>query len=117
METIQDLSSIFQRDVFTPDLYAALKQLAFASKESLDRFLNLLGNIEQRVNAGELKAEAHGLKLGLCYLALGCYDKAIGWLERADRGAEGVGEATTKAVMTSAILILIFDFLIAFLLL
>ncbi|MDD5675672.1 MAG: ABC transporter permease, partial [Chitinivibrionales bacterium] len=32
-------------------------------------------------------------------------------------GAEGVGEATTKAVMTSAILILIFDFAIAFLVL
>jgi phospholipid/cholesterol/gamma-HCH transport system permease protein len=30
-------------------------------------------------------------------------------------GAEGVGNATTKAVMTAFVLILIFDFLIAFL--
>lgn len=33
----------------------------------------------------------------------------------AKGGAEGVGNATTKAVVTSAVLILIFDFLIAFL--
>lgn len=33
------------------------------------------------------------------------------------KGARGIGEATTKAVMTAAVLILIFDFLIAFLLL
>lgn len=36
---------------------------------------------------------------------------------RARKGAQGVGEATTRAVMTSAVLILFFDFLVAFLLL
>jgi phospholipid/cholesterol/gamma-HCH transport system permease protein len=36
---------------------------------------------------------------------------------QARKGAQGVGEATTRAVMTSAVLILFFDFLIAFLLL
>ena len=36
---------------------------------------------------------------------------------QARGGAEGVGEATTKAVMTSLVLILIFDFFIAFLVL
>jgi len=36
---------------------------------------------------------------------------------QAQKGAQGVGEATTRAVMTSAVLILFFDFLIAFLLL
>ncbi len=36
---------------------------------------------------------------------------------QAKRGAEGVGEATTKAVMTAAVLILIFDFVIAFMVL
>lgn len=35
----------------------------------------------------------------------------------AKSGAEGVGNATTKAVVTSAVLILVFDFLIAFLVL
>lgn len=34
---------------------------------------------------------------------------------RARGGAEGVGQATTKAVMLSSVLILIFDFIIAFL--
>jgi phospholipid/cholesterol/gamma-HCH transport system permease protein len=34
---------------------------------------------------------------------------------QSQKGAEGVGEATTKAVMTAAVLILVFDFLIAFL--
>ena len=33
----------------------------------------------------------------------------------AKSGAEGVGNATTKAVVTSAVLILVFDFLIALL--
>jgi phospholipid/cholesterol/gamma-HCH transport system permease protein len=33
---------------------------------------------------------------------------------QASRGAEGIGEATTKSVMTAAVLILVFDFLIAF---
>lgn len=33
---------------------------------------------------------------------------------QAKRGAEGIGEATTKSVMTAAVLILIFDFIIAF---
>ena len=36
---------------------------------------------------------------------------------QARKGAQGVGEATTRAVMLSSVLILIFDFLIAFLLL
>jgi phospholipid/cholesterol/gamma-HCH transport system permease protein len=36
---------------------------------------------------------------------------------QATGGAEGVGNATTKSVMTSLVLILIFDFLIAFMLL
>jgi phospholipid/cholesterol/gamma-HCH transport system permease protein len=36
---------------------------------------------------------------------------------QSTRGAEGVGEATTKAVMTAAVLILVFDFVIAFLVL
>jgi len=36
---------------------------------------------------------------------------------QATKGAEGVGEATTKAVMTAAVLILVFDFVIAFLVL
>jgi phospholipid/cholesterol/gamma-HCH transport system permease protein len=34
---------------------------------------------------------------------------------QSKKGAEGVGEATTKAVMTAAVLILVFDFVIAFL--
>jgi phospholipid/cholesterol/gamma-HCH transport system permease protein len=33
---------------------------------------------------------------------------------QARRGAQGVGEATTKAVMVAAVLILVFDFIIAF---
>jgi phospholipid/cholesterol/gamma-HCH transport system permease protein len=36
---------------------------------------------------------------------------------QTERGAEGVGEATTKAVMTAMMLILVFDFVIAFLVL
>lgn len=36
---------------------------------------------------------------------------------QAARGAVGIGEATTKSVMTAAVLILIFDFVIAFLVL
>ena len=36
---------------------------------------------------------------------------------QSKKGAEGVGEATTKAVMTAAVLILVFDFVIAFLVL
>jgi len=36
---------------------------------------------------------------------------------QARKGAQGVGEATTRSVMVSSVLILIFDFLIAFLLL
>jgi phospholipid/cholesterol/gamma-HCH transport system permease protein len=36
---------------------------------------------------------------------------------QAARGAEGIGEATTKSVMTAMVLILVFDFIIAFLVL
>ncbi len=36
---------------------------------------------------------------------------------QARRGAQGVGEATTQAVMTAAVLILVFDFIMAFMVL
>jgi phospholipid/cholesterol/gamma-HCH transport system permease protein len=57
---------------------------------------------------GIVKTTVFGAIISFC----GAY---FGYQSR--KGAQGIGEATTRAVMTSMVLILFFDFLIAFLLL
>jgi phospholipid/cholesterol/gamma-HCH transport system permease protein len=57
---------------------------------------------------GIVKTMAFGAVIAMCGSHFGF---------QALKGAEGVGEATTKAVMTAAMLILVFDFVIAFLVL
>ncbi|WP_417498517.1 MlaE family ABC transporter permease [Lacibacterium aquatile] len=55
------------------------------------------------VISGLVKAAVFGFLIAL----LGCY---MGY--NSDRGAQGVGRATTNAVVTSSILILVFDYLL-----
>jgi phospholipid/cholesterol/gamma-HCH transport system permease protein len=55
------------------------------------------------VASGLVKAAVFGFLIAL----LGCY---MGY--HSDRGAQGVGRATTNAVVTSSILILVFDYLL-----
>lgn len=55
------------------------------------------------VVSGLVKAAVFGFLIAL----LGCY---MGY--HSDRGAQGVGRATTNAVVTSSILILVFDYLL-----
>jgi DNA-directed RNA polymerase subunit alpha len=82
METTLDLGTIFQRDEFTADTYRAVKEMGFASNESLNRLRELLAECERRAQSGEGNVEAASLKLGLCRLAMADTVKAVGWLER-----------------------------------
>jgi len=88
METTLDLSSLFQQESFDEEACRAVKELAFAGRESLNRFLELLANLERQVESGGVDRAKAARKLGACYLVLGDADKAAGWLEQAEDGCE-----------------------------
>lgn len=88
METSLDLSAILEGETFDGGSYLAVKELAFAGKESMNRFLELLATLEQRVNSGEVNIAGGSLKLGMSYLLLGRTTTAIDWLQEAEDVAE-----------------------------
>ncbi|MFQ5430433.1 MAG: DNA-directed RNA polymerase subunit alpha C-terminal domain-containing protein [Phycisphaerae bacterium] len=88
METSLDLSAILELDQLDSDAYQALKELAFAGKESLNRFIELLSGVEREAEAGRGDVAKAALKLGMCYSLLGNTEKAVAWLEKAGDSAE-----------------------------
>ncbi|MBN2562380.1 MAG: tetratricopeptide repeat protein [Phycisphaerae bacterium] len=88
METTPDLGATFEQDVLAPDSYATVKELAFANGESVNRFLELLHRLEEKTEAGEGNVGRQALKLGMCHLLLSRQQRAIHWLQKAERCAE-----------------------------
>jgi len=76
-------------------------KLSFNSFGYLQNTINFIQFSD--VFSGLVKAAVFGFLIAL----LGCY---MGY--HSDRGAQGVGRATTNAVVTSSILILVFDYLL-----
>jgi DNA-directed RNA polymerase subunit alpha len=79
--TTTDLASLFKADPNDRDAFDQLKEAAFESSETLNRFRELLGALETESQAAPSAKAAY--KLGLCYLFLADNDKAAAWLEKA----------------------------------
>ncbi|HWL95161.1 MAG TPA: DNA-directed RNA polymerase subunit alpha C-terminal domain-containing protein [Phycisphaerae bacterium] len=84
MENTLDLSSLFETETFDKETYEALKDVAFAGREAVNRFLELVVDLERKVESKAVPAGRGALKLGMCYALLGAADRAAVWLEKAD---------------------------------
>ncbi len=83
METTLDLSAIFEMETFDAGSYRALKELAFAGTESINRFLELVSELQRSAERGEGNTGAAALKLGMSYVLLGDNEQAAAWLSKA----------------------------------
>lgn len=88
MDTTLDLPTIFAQDNLNHETYEALKDVAFSGRESVNRFLELISELERRTASGEIPRARAALKLGMCYLLLGSIDKATTWLESAENSVD-----------------------------
>lgn len=86
METTLDLGAIFKNEEFDDEAYGAVRRLAFAGTNPLNRLRTLMAELEGQVRSGEVRKGPAATKLGLCYLALGRAEAAAEWLEQADPG-------------------------------
>lgn len=86
METTFDLGAIFEQDGLTAESYHMVKEMGFASGESVHRLRGLMADLEGRTSAGAGDVKAAALKLGLCRLLLADPQKAVEWLEQAQAG-------------------------------
>lgn len=83
METTLDLSAIFEMETFDTESYQALKELAFSGTESINRFLELVSELQRSAESGEGNTGAAALKLGMSYVLLGDNEQAAAWLAKA----------------------------------
>lgn len=83
MEMTADLATILDKPEFDFDAYRALKEAAFASMDSLDRFAQLLSGIHKSAVSSGTQGGPEAIKLGLGYLLIGDIHTAISWLEKA----------------------------------
>lgn len=81
METTVDLSTILEKSDFNLEAYQAVKEAAFSSMESLNRFGELVAQMHRSAESSGDGGSA--LKLGLCSLLVGDVSEAVGWLEKA----------------------------------
>ncbi|MCG8408490.1 MAG: tetratricopeptide repeat protein [Phycisphaerales bacterium] len=88
MEMTLDLSAIFELEVFDHEAYDSLKKLAFAGGESINRFVELLTQLEQETESGTGDVTKAALKLGMSYLLLGSIERSEHWLQKADDVAD-----------------------------
>lgn len=88
MDTTLDLSTIFEQERFDTNSYETLKDVAFSGKESVNRFQELVSDLERKVRAGSVDSGRAALKLGMCYLLLNAGERAIQWLEKAEDVAD-----------------------------
>lgn len=84
METTLDLTTIFEQESFDAEACEAVKELAFTGKESLNRFLELLVDLEHKAESREVDPAKAAYKIGVCYLMLGSIEKAAQWLDKAE---------------------------------
>lgn len=88
METTPDLSTIFDYESFDTETYEALKDLAFSGKDSVNRFQELVAELERKVDTRAVNAGKGALRIGMCHLLLSAPERAVNWLERADESAD-----------------------------
>lgn len=79
-EATLDLPTIFEQPTFSAEQIDSLKRIAFSSKESVNRFRELLLQAETEAEASGGTAS---LKAGVSRLMLGQPAKAVAWLEKA----------------------------------
>jgi DNA-directed RNA polymerase subunit alpha len=84
METTLDLTTIFEQESFDAASCEAVKELAFAGRESLNRLLELLVDLERKAERREVDPAKAAYKVGVCYLWLGSVEKAAQWLDKAE---------------------------------
>ncbi len=80
--TAPDLVSLLTEGTLDDERLATIKEHAFESKESINRFREALSEVEQQADSDAGKA----LMAGACQLLMGRIEKAIGWLEKASDG-------------------------------
>ena len=83
-ESTLDLPTIFEQSELSADHIDALKRIAFSSKESANRFRELLSQTE---SGAEASGAGASLKAGVSRLMLGQPDRAVTWLEKSPDGA------------------------------
>lgn len=83
-----DLVGIFEGQTFNQETINALKELGFANKEALNRFLELLASMDRKASSGDGQTPKLAIKLGLSYLVLGNIEAAVNWLEKAEDSPE-----------------------------
>lgn len=88
MDTTLDLSAVFEQETWDDGARDALKTLAFANTSSINRFRELLNELEQKTDAGEGKVSPNCLHIGFCHILLGDTYKAQEWLNKADDSSE-----------------------------
>ncbi len=88
MDTTPDLSTLFELETFDTESYEALKDVAFSGRESVNRLLELVSDLEHKVESKSVHAGKGALKLGMCYALLSAVDRAVYWLEKADDCAD-----------------------------
>lgn len=77
--TAPDLATLLTDGTLDEDRLQTIKQHAFESKESINRFREALSEVEAQAESDASKA----LMAGACQLIMGRIERAIGWLEKA----------------------------------
>lgn len=96
METTLDLGELFSKPL-DPTSLNSLKEAAFANTESLNKFLEIVSQLEGKTERGETPASQAALQLGVSYLLLGDQAKAAHWLERSsDSGLRRISMGQVK---------------------
>ncbi|MCB9856642.1 MAG: tetratricopeptide repeat protein [Phycisphaerales bacterium] len=84
-ESTLDLPTIFEQSNFSAEHIDTLKRIAFSSKESANRFRELLSQAES--TAGSSGGNA-ALRVGVSRLMLGQPQQAVSWLEKSPDNAD-----------------------------
>lgn len=87
MEMTADLAAILDKPEFDVESYKQVKEAAFATSESLNRFVELLSRLQRSAESGRSQGAAQAIKLGLGYLLIGDTSQALDWLEKAGPSA------------------------------
>lgn len=84
-ESTLDLPTIFEQSNFTAEHIDTLRRIAFSSKESANRFRELLSQAESGADAAGGSA---ALRVGVSRLMLGQPRQAVTWLEKSPDNAD-----------------------------
>lgn len=87
METTLDLAALLEKPDLDAESYRALKEAAFATTESLNRFGEIVAGMRRAAESGGGEGPSAALKTGLCTLLVGDSAKAAEYLQKARPGA------------------------------